>query len=52
MAGAPAQLDHPGLLPSVLVPNEDGSTRRSTRDWIVDTTVFFVALGIGIAFLA
>ena len=44
MAGAPAQLDHPGLLPSVLVPNEDGSTTRSTRDWIVDTTCFLLAL--------
>ena len=52
MAGAPAQLDHPGLLPSVLVPREDGSTTRSTRDWIVDTTCFLLALAIGVAFLA
>jgi signal transduction histidine kinase len=52
MAGAPAQLDYPGLLPSVLVPNEDGSTTRSTRDWIVDTTCFLLALAIGVAFLA
>ena len=51
MAGAHAQLDHPGLLPSVLVPREDGSTRRSTRDWIVDTAAFVFALAIGFAFL-
>jgi len=52
MAGAPAQLDHPGLLPSVLVPREDGSTSRSTRDWIVDTVAFALALAVGLAFLA
>ncbi|MET0816527.1 MAG: histidine kinase [Solirubrobacteraceae bacterium] len=52
MAGAPAQLEFPGLLPSVLVPNEDGTTRRSTRDWIVDTTCFLLALVLGIALLA
>ena len=52
MAGAPAQLDHPGLLPSVLVPREDGSTSRSTRDWLVDTAAFLLALGIAIGFLA
>jgi signal transduction histidine kinase len=52
MAGPYAQLDHPGLLPSVLVPREDGSTSRSTRDWIVDTAAFALALAVGLAFLA
>jgi hypothetical protein len=46
MAGAPAQLEHPGLLPSLLVLREDGSASRSTRDWLVDTAAFLLALGI------
>jgi hypothetical protein len=36
----------------VLVPREDGSTSRSTRDWLVDTAAFLLALAIAIGFLA
>ena len=52
MAGAPAQLDHPGLLPSVLVPDEDGSTSRSHARLDRRHGGLPVALAIGVAFLA
>jgi signal transduction histidine kinase len=41
------ELDHPRLLPAVLVPEHAGS-RRTTRDWIVDVLCIFVAAVIGI----
>jgi signal transduction histidine kinase len=38
-------VEHPRLLPGVLVPDPDRDrTRRSTRDWIVDLACFVVAL--------
>ena len=37
------ELEYPRLLPGVLIPEETGS-RRSTRDWVVDTLIFIVAL--------
>jgi signal transduction histidine kinase len=46
------QVEHPRLLPSVLVPEHAG-TKRTTRDWIVDMWCFLAALLIGaIAFAA
>jgi signal transduction histidine kinase len=42
------ELEHPRLLPGVLVPDPDRDpTRRSTRDWIVDFACFVVALAGG-----
>ena len=39
------QLEHPRLLPGVLVPDPDGRAhRRSTRDWIVDVSCFLLAV--------
>jgi signal transduction histidine kinase len=39
------ELEHPRLLPGVLVPDPDRDPRRrSTRDWIVDFACFFVAV--------
>jgi signal transduction histidine kinase len=42
------ELEHPRLLPGVLVPDPDRDPRRrSTRDWIVDFACFFVAIVFG-----
>jgi signal transduction histidine kinase len=39
------ELDHPRLLPGVLVPDPDRDPhKRSTRDWIVDTACFLLAV--------
>ncbi|MEA2133865.1 MAG: hypothetical protein QOC68_1774 [Solirubrobacteraceae bacterium] len=49
------RLEHPRLLPSVLVPPVEGpcpaggGIRRSTRDWIVDFAFFAIALVAGSA---
>jgi signal transduction histidine kinase len=38
-------VEHPRLLPGVLVPDPDADrTRRSTRDWIVDIACFLIAV--------
>ena len=37
------ELEYPRLLPGVLIPEETGS-RRSTRDWVVDTLIFCLAV--------
>jgi signal transduction histidine kinase len=38
-------VEHPRLLPGVLVPDPDTDrTRRSTRDWIVDFACFLIAV--------
>jgi signal transduction histidine kinase len=58
MSGAPIELEHPRLLPAVLVPHPDADPdarrlRRTTRDWIVDIACFVIAIGIGmVAFAA
>jgi signal transduction histidine kinase len=49
---ATAGVEHPGLLPAVLVPHPDADPdatrlRRSTRDWLVDVTAFLGALAVG-----
>jgi signal transduction histidine kinase len=42
------ELEHPRLLPGVLVPDPDRDPRRrSTRDWIVDFAVLVIALAGG-----
>ena len=51
---ATAGVEHPGLLPAVLVPHPDADPdatrlRRSTRDWLVDVTAFLGALAVGAA---
>jgi signal transduction histidine kinase len=39
------ELEHPRLLPGVLVPDPDRDPRRrSTRDWIVDLACFLIAI--------
>jgi signal transduction histidine kinase len=39
------ELEHPRLLPGVLVPDPDRDSRkRSTRDWIVDVFCFLIAV--------
>ena len=39
------ELEHPRLLPAVLVPDPDRDPRRrTTRDWIVDLACFLVAV--------
>jgi hypothetical protein len=39
------ELEHPRLLPAVLVPDPDvRGHRRSTRDWIVDAACFVIAV--------
>ncbi len=39
------ELEHPRLLPGVLVPDPDRDpSRRSTRDWIVDFACFLIAV--------
>jgi signal transduction histidine kinase len=47
------ELEHPRLLPGVLVPDPDASGRRgrTTRDWIVDIACFVLALLAGIVLL-
>jgi signal transduction histidine kinase len=45
------ELDHPRLLPAMLVPEHAGS-KRTTRDWIVDVMCIVVAAGIGLAVFA
>ena len=43
-----AQLEHPRLLPGVLVPDPDRNPRkRTTRDWIVDFACFAIAVVFG-----
>jgi signal transduction histidine kinase len=45
---SPMELEHPRLLPGVLVPDPDRDPRRrSTRDWIVDFACFFIAIVFG-----
>ena len=42
------ELEHPRLLPGVLVPDpERDPRRRSTRDWIVDVACFLIAVIAG-----
>jgi hypothetical protein len=50
MAGAPAKLDHPVLLPSVLVPDEDGST--TPLDPRLDRRHDGLLVALRVAFLA
>jgi signal transduction histidine kinase len=39
------ELEHPRLLPGILVPDPDRDSRkRSTRDWLVDLTCFLFAV--------
>jgi signal transduction histidine kinase len=47
-------LEHPSLLPSVLLGDPQDGTRRgrSTRDWIVDLTAFLLAILVGGAIFA
>src|SRR5687767_10300659 len=46
-------LEHPSLLPSVLLGDVDGERRgRSTRDWLVDITAFCIAIVGGGLFFA
>jgi signal transduction histidine kinase len=43
-----AETDHPRLLPGVLVP-ERRASGRSTRDWVVDSLAFVIAVFVGLA---
>ena len=46
-------VEHPRLLPGVLVPDPDRDPRRrSTRDWIVDFACFLIALVAGFLLFA
>jgi signal transduction histidine kinase len=46
-------LEHPRLLPGILVPDPDADrARRSTRDWIVDVLCFLIAVIGGLAVFA
>jgi signal transduction histidine kinase len=48
-----AQIEHPRLLPGVLIPDPDADPRRrSTRDWMVDVTAFVIAVFGGLALFA
>jgi signal transduction histidine kinase len=49
MAASRVELEHPRLLPAMLVPDPDaaGRPRRSTRDWIVDVSAFVLAVTAG-----
>jgi signal transduction histidine kinase len=48
-----AQVEHPRLLPGVLIPDPDADpTRRSTRDWMVDVVAFAIAVIGGLAVFA
>jgi signal transduction histidine kinase len=50
VSAARADVDLPGLLPAMLVPDRAGpATRRTTRDWIVDWTLFALAAVGGLA---
>jgi signal transduction histidine kinase len=40
-------VDHPRLLPGVLVPDHSGA-RRTMRDWLVDAACFLFAVSIGV----
>jgi signal transduction histidine kinase len=46
MAASRVELEHPRLLPGVLVPDPDaeGRPRRTTRDWIIDIAAFLLAI--------
>ncbi|SDZ16638.1 Signal transduction histidine kinase [Micromonospora pattaloongensis] len=44
MTSAAAAPDHPGLLPGSLT-GAVGATRRTTRDWVVDSLCFLLGLG-------
>jgi signal transduction histidine kinase len=42
-------VEHPGRVPgTLLAPEDDGSTRRTARDWTVDVIGFILALVIGL----
>jgi signal transduction histidine kinase len=49
MAASRVELEHPRLLPAMLVPDPDaeGRPKRTTRDWIVDVSAFVLAVAIG-----
>jgi signal transduction histidine kinase len=48
-----AQIEHPRLLPGVLIPDPDADpTRRSTRDWLVDIAAFVIAVFGGLIVFA
>jgi signal transduction histidine kinase len=48
-----AQIEHPWLLPGVLVPDPDGVPgRRTTRDWVVDVLAFLIGVVGGLAVFA
>ena len=48
-----AQIEHPRLLPGVLIPDPDADpTRRSTRDWLVDIFAFVIAVFGGLLVFA
>lgn len=58
MSATHPKLEHPGLLPAVLVPEpardeRAGATQleRTTRDWIVDVLIFAVAVAAGVLFV-
>ncbi|TYP89155.1 sensor histidine kinase [Blastococcus xanthinilyticus] len=59
---APSGVDHPSLVPALLLadalspaagprPSRRG-VRRSVRDWVVDVSLFLLALVVGLVFLA
>ena len=56
---APSGLEHPSFVPAQLLAAADlapageraGRVRRSVRDWVVDTTVFVLALAVGLVLL-
>jgi signal transduction histidine kinase len=45
------ELEYPRLLPGVLVPEHTGS-KRTTRDWVVDTLIFCIAVFGGLLIFA
>ena len=48
-----AQIEHPRLLPGVLIPDPDADpTRRSMRDWMVDIAAFLIAVFGGLIVFA
>jgi signal transduction histidine kinase len=57
MSSPTVELDHPRLLPAVLVPHpesdpDDSRVRRTARDWIVDFACVGIALVFGIGLFA
>jgi signal transduction histidine kinase len=56
MSRPTATLDHPRLLPAMLVPQDadpdSRRLRRTTRDWIVDVACFTVAVLVGLGLFA